>query len=473
MSDTSPPAPRPTAYQVEVKADIASCVEAMACQPILFVGAGLSRRYFGAPSWDELLSHLGKACPLIDKDYAYYKQSLGSPLATGEEFVKKYQEWAWSSGRGEFPEVLFDESVPAAAYIKHKIAVHLASLTPTDLTAVKDPQLKKELDALQGIRPHAIITTNYDRFLELVFPDYQPVIGQQIIRGTSFSIGELFKIHGCVTQPDSLIFTTSDYDEFMRRKKYLSAKLLTFFTEHPLVFIGYGAGDPNIKAILSDIDEALPETGGVIPNVYIVEWKPNLGPKETPAREKLIAIEGAKGVRIKAIETADFVWPFEAFGVQHNHPKVSAKILRSLMVRSYQLVRTDIPRKTVQADFAMFEHAVDSPSGFAKLLGISTIDDASVISAKYPYILTDLGKRLGYKNWNGAHRLIERVKVETGFDIKKSDNKYHSSVKYGNGHPFHKYSDAALTLLRNVQAGEPYEIEQPTVKSPPGRGKNA
>ena len=50
----------------------------MGCQPIPFVGSGLSKRYFNGPSWDELLAYLAKSCPLIDKDYAYYKQALKS-----------------------------------------------------------------------------------------------------------------------------------------------------------------------------------------------------------------------------------------------------------------------------------------------------------------------------------------------------------------------------------------------------------
>ncbi|HEY5329825.1 MAG TPA: SIR2 family protein [Acidobacteriaceae bacterium] len=451
-------ATRYASYQADVSADIAACVQGMSCQPILFIGSGLSRRYFGGPSWDELLSRLAKECPLIDRDFAYYKQSLVSPLAIGEAFAASYREWAWSTGRKSFPDSLFDEKVPGNAYIKHRIAEILSSMTPASVVAVTDPQKTRELATLQAIRPHAIITTNYDQFLELLFPDYMPIIGQQIIRSNSLSVGELFKIHGCVSQPGSLVFTSSDYDEFMRRKKYLSAKLLTYFSEHPLVFIGYGAADPNIKAILSDIDEALPETAGVIPNVYILEWRPEMAATDTPARERLIAIEGAKGVRIKAIETADFTWAFEAFGTQNNHPHVSAKLLRSLMVRSYELVRTDIPRKLVQANFEMLEHAVDSPGEFAKLFGISTIADPSVISAKYPYILTEVGKKLGFKGWNQVQPLLERVKVEKGFDLKGTDNRFHCAVKYGATTVVHKYSDESITLLKKVRDKKPYEV---------------
>ena len=63
-------------YVKDVSAEIANCVQSGGCQPILFIGSGFSKRYFGGPSWDELLAHLASSCPLIDKDYAYYKQSM-------------------------------------------------------------------------------------------------------------------------------------------------------------------------------------------------------------------------------------------------------------------------------------------------------------------------------------------------------------------------------------------------------------
>jgi hypothetical protein len=62
-------------YKTQIRADIEGCVSRMGCQPILFVGSGLSKRYFSGPSWDELLHTLAERCPLIDKDYAYYKKT--------------------------------------------------------------------------------------------------------------------------------------------------------------------------------------------------------------------------------------------------------------------------------------------------------------------------------------------------------------------------------------------------------------
>jgi hypothetical protein len=221
-------------YVEEISEDITETVQAMGCQPILFVGSGLPRRYIGAPSWDELLNHLAGQCPEIEKGLGFYKQSLKTPMKIGEEFARLYQEWAWGDGRDEFPETMFGEDVDAQAYLKFKVAAFLESLTPADVSQLGDDNLKAEIDALRGIKPHAIITTNYDRMIEMIFPDHEPIVGQQILRGQQLSVGEVYKIHGSVEEHNSLVFTQADYDDFAKKKKFLSAKLLTFFNEHPL-----------------------------------------------------------------------------------------------------------------------------------------------------------------------------------------------------------------------------------------------
>ena len=60
-------------------------------------------------------------------------------------------------------------------------------------------------------------------------------------------IGEIYKIHGCVTEPETIMITSEDYQMIEEKNKYLAAKLLTIFIEHPIVFIGYSINDEDIK----------------------------------------------------------------------------------------------------------------------------------------------------------------------------------------------------------------------------------
>ena len=445
-------------YVEELIEDISETIQLFGCQPILFIGSGMSRRYFGAPSWDELLALLAKGCPGIEKGLGFYQQSLKSPQRIGEEFARLYQEWAWTGGKNQFPGYLFSEHVGAQSYIKFKIAEFLKKITPADIEALLASPLSEEIKSLQSIKPHAIITTNYDEMIETIFPDHHPIVGQQILRGAQFAIGEVYKIHGCVTDHDSIVFTETDYAEFAKKKKFLSAKLLTFFNEHPLLFIGYSASDPDIRSILSDIDEALPDKGGVIPNVYILQYRAEIDQNYTPAREKVIPTEEGREVRVKLIETNDFSWVFDAFASNPALNDVNVRVLRALIARSYALVRHDIPKMQVEADFQMLNAAVEDSDSFAKLFGIANISDYSAASAQYPYSPTEVGQALGGKGWHTCNQIIDAIKASKGVNIRGSDNRYHRSERV-NKTPFHKYSVEAIKLLKSVQDGNEYELD--------------
>ena len=91
---------------------------------------------------------------------------------------------------------------------------------------------------------------------------------------------------------------------------------------------------------------------------------------------------------------------------------MSPKVLRALLHRSYDLVRHDIPRRTVQADFEMLERAVRTGPEFAKLFGITTISRPSSNSADYPYILTEVAERIWGKGtyWSAAQATADQRK---------------------------------------------------------------
>jgi hypothetical protein len=453
------------AYQADVSKDIAACLESMNCQPILFIGAGLSIRYFGAPGWIQLLQHLAKECPNVERDFAYYWQSLVDPIKIGSAFVGPYMEWAWGKGRNHFDSDLYTPERAKDIFLKFAAASYIASRTPSLLADVSSNHAG-EIAALQKIAPHAIITTNYDTFSELLFPNHEAIIGQKVIRYNHSTIGEIFKVHGCVTRPETMILTEEDYQDFNEKRKYLSAKLLAYFAEHPLLIVGYSASDPNIRQILADIGEILAGDGELIPNIYMLEWDPELTADLYPAREKLIAIN-AKSLRVKSIVASSFEWVFEAFGADQASMPVNPKTLRSVMARSFELFRCDVPRRKVEVDFELLERAANQDGELAKLYGITLIDNADALNVGHPFILSDISKALGGKKWHRAHELIEKVRKTTGVDIKATDNVYHIGVKTGNCTITHKYSQKLMDLLTAVRAGAPYKLEIEGVANEP------
>lgn len=438
-------------YVEDVTEDIKICIGDMACQPILFVGSGFTKRYLKGPNWEELLKEIAARCPEIARPFAYYKQRYPDFVDIGSEFSDRYNDWAWGAGQEQFPKELYEETSSPQVYIKYTVTKILK-----ELLATENPCLPDEIELLKKIRPHSVITTNYDELLEGIFPDYEAIVGQRILYANHSSIGEIFKIHGCVSQPESIVLTRTDYEEFVKRKKYLSAKLLAFFAEHPLVFIGYRAEDPNIKAILADIDEILSEDGKLIPNIYILEWENRDLSEEYPRRERLIPVSDHRSVIIKSVVANDFSWVYSAFGANEALKNVNPRLLRALLARTYQLVRTDIPRNPIQVDYKVLANVTEADGELAKLYGIADGADGLAFNLNFPYTLTTLGQAMGYQAWHACDRLLRTITETTGIDLKRFDNKYHCAIMNGAEVQSHRYSEACKDILEKVRSGEEY-----------------
>ncbi|EOG5445758.1 SIR2 family protein [Morganella morganii] len=441
-------------YIEDVTDDIKTCIETLECQPILFVGSGFSRRYADGLDWAGLIKKLISECPEVDKQFAFYKQRNESLIDIGSILSDKYASWAWGDGSIHFPKELFDESYKASIYIKYIISQYCK-----ELKIIESEQCKREVESLQEICPHSIITTNYDNVINEIFPEYQDIIGQEVLKTSYDSIGEIFKIHGSCEKPSSLVFDREDYDNFVKKKKYLSAKLLTFFAEHPLLFIGYSAEDDNIKSIISDIDEIISDNETIIPNIYMLKRDEQITDKSYPLTEINITTENNKNVRIKYIVANDFTWVYKAFAAQPSMKNVSPKVLRALLARNYKLVNSDIPKHTAQLDYSRLTSLACENGELEKLYGITDGDSYDAFSANYCYIMSDLASQLGYSSWNYAQQLLQKIKEVSGIDIKATNNQYHQLVTTGKKGAVHKYSREALQLLMKAKNNQPFEVD--------------
>lgn len=454
-------------YQEAIKADIAETLKLFQCQPILFVGSGFSRRYAGGPNWETLLKQAAELCPAIDKDFTYYKQKYPNNLPlVGSIFSEIFFEWAWTKdGRNHFPPELFSPEIPRDSYLKYTIAKLLGNLS----SEKAEEELQAELTSLTKLGPHAVITTNYDTLLEPLFPQYEVVVGQSVFRQSALVVGEIFKIHGSISDLKSIVLTHEDYEIFNRTKRYLSAKLLTYFAEHPLLFIGYGANDDNIKNVLYDMSRMFTPTTALIPNIYILQWDESINEKSEPVRERVLEVGDDINVRIKSISANDFRWVYEAFGANGVMEKVDLKALRSLANRMHKLIRTDIPSKSVQVNYEALEHAISNQGTFANLFGVTGLGDPGAANANHPYTSTSFAQQVGVSHWYHTNELIKKIKIDTGFDMQSFDNIYHVAIKTGQakGSKVRKYSDAAVSLLKKVLAGEEYVIPEQVLAAQP------
>lgn len=95
-----------------------------------------------------------------------------------------------------------------------------------------------------------------------------------MIFSSTYSVGEIYKIHGSFEKPQSMILTEQDYEGFDKKNPYLAAKLITIFIEHPIVFLGYSISDTNIQEILQSIVNCLDNDNieKLQNNLIFVEW---------------------------------------------------------------------------------------------------------------------------------------------------------------------------------------------------------
>ena len=195
--------------------------------------------------------------------------------------------------------------------------------------------------------------------------------------------------------------------------------------------------------------------------MYILEWNEKAPSIDLPSREKLVEIEGARSVRIKAIETDSFQWVFEALAAAQPVSVIPLKLLRALLHRAHDIKRYDVPKQIVEVNFKTLEHAVESGEAFANLLGITTVDDATRLNADFPHTSSMLAEHLfgDYNKSTSVNALIKRLRLETGIDIKESDNRYHILTKTGRKSSTHESSDTLLILLQKMKDGKPYDFK--------------
>lgn len=185
-----------------------------------------------------------------------------------------------------------------------RFKIYIAQLL--DEKKLKD-NTENEIAALKRVRKNvgSVITTNYDNLIESLF-DFNPLIGNDILLSNPY--GAVYKIHGCVTNPEKIIITDNDYELFEEKYELIRAQLLSLFIHNPIIFIGYSIGDDNIKKLLKTVFtyvEANTEIAEKIKsNFLVVEYEKDSNNLEVHDHD--IVLEDLITIRINKIKTDNF-----------------------------------------------------------------------------------------------------------------------------------------------------------------------
>lgn len=334
--------------------ELKNLLEATNAHPFLFVGSGFSHRYLGTADWKGLVSQFAsQSKPETAFAFEWYKNEVTAagiapdmllPAIT-QRVEKDYarrmlSDDAFHALRTKYEKEIRDGVSP--------LKLGVADFFDSQQAGFGTPKHPEEVSALGHARKNVagIITTNFDRYLERLFPDHEPYIGQnQLLFNQSYGVGEIYKIHGCVSDPASLVLTQSDYEAYTSRNAYLSAKLMTTFLEHPIIFIGYSITDANIRMIFKDIANCLNSSQlATLSDRLIFIQRSKAGRPEgmSTVRDSF----GTKFLEFKQVVLPDFTPLYKAIAtLRSSYPP---KVLRKLKKDVYELVQSTSPKERIR-----------------------------------------------------------------------------------------------------------------------------
>ncbi len=238
--------------------------------PILFIGSGISRRYCSLDTWDSLLNKVAD-CIGISK---FQLNGMRSQIITDNPDIEVNPKLASrlssimyeAIGNGQltrqnFPDLsdyeweMMETTDPFKVLICHMVS---------KIKCVDNPEILKEMESLKRLsgKVPAIITTNYDEFLEnSIFKDFNVLVyPDDYYFNSSSGYGEILKIHGTASRPNSIVVTDEDYDRLKKESKVITARLTSLMCQNPVIFLGYSMSDEEIHGIILDMISSLKQT---------------------------------------------------------------------------------------------------------------------------------------------------------------------------------------------------------------------
>ena len=314
--------------------------------PFLFAGSGITRRYYGLPDWKGLLTEFASRVNSDRFAYRAYEskaQQLGSTQGVMPKIATLIQQ-DFDTKWYNTPTMRTNESFVLNAVergcspFKAEIAWYLKE------KSVALPEYKDEIQKLKNISKKnlaGIITTNYDLFFEKLFDDYTPYVGQdQLVFSAIQGIAEIYKIHGSVSLPETLIINERDYEVFNDKSKYLAAKLMTIFMEYPIIYIGYSLTDQDIQNILRDILFCLPtdKVERLQERFVFVEYRPDISGYSISSHTLTF---GKQMLSMTKLTLSDFSILYDALAAKR--AAIPVKLLRRFKDEMYTFVVTSKP----------------------------------------------------------------------------------------------------------------------------------
>lgn len=238
--------------------------------PILFIGAGISKRYLkDALSWQELLIKIAAQVGWSEERFYRKSSEIKAKLRKSDnnefeisfianakvalelekEFNSKYYNGEINID-GFSSKKIFDEDLsPMKCFICNIV-------NGSHLIKEKTEEIEEFKKLLSKAR--CIISTNYDNLLGMLVSETTEILVEQnklFLNRDEY--GQLMKIHGSVENPKTIVITEEDYKEFDSKSILITSRLISMLLESPIIFLGYGLRDKNIVDIFKNFTQSL------------------------------------------------------------------------------------------------------------------------------------------------------------------------------------------------------------------------
>lgn len=215
---------------------------------VLFVGSGLST-LAGYPSGSRLIDRLvseARRSPRARTEGLEAIEARGDYLMLAEFARETLRPWGYT-------EILKEE-------LGHPLP----------------PTAAHRLIAATDYR--GIVTTNYDRLLEVAIAQVRGWGPNTFSHEAVSQMGAalynpelfLFKMHGDLASPASIVLSTRDYERLILLSPHVRALLMGMLLNYKLLFVGYGLRDPDFDLALREVslvfENYVPQHYALVPN---------------------------------------------------------------------------------------------------------------------------------------------------------------------------------------------------------------
>lgn len=209
----------------------------------------------------------------------------------------------------------------------------------------------------------------------------------------------------------------------------------------------------------------------VINNIWFVEWKKEDIPGDfKPASDRTVDLGNGTSIRVNYLLINGYERVYESL---YQNTTTPMDALRDLQNNVYNLIKsksisdlevdmvnihnfTDERALTRSIGFKPVEDNVQEKDEKISLLGVGTIADAEQLMTIYSMRISQVAEKLGLSYWYYVDQIIKRIFIETGFNLKDTNNRYHINI--GIKQPEHRYSTEALQLFENILKKEEYFV---------------